>query len=445
MDGESVTESSWFLALRARFSYLLVRASRENLFVCVPQTCSLSMSAISLADVEHHIVGRDASGVRGDFTTLSGRRVHISGTRMSAGRGFAAPVDAAVLSSQTLSVALPDGVEGRLHVYFISRPLEGGNSAPGSVDQLSPKELSALRGFLRLSPEAEAPLADLAAAVRELADALSGPPTVGMVREWLRGGGGAASGGAEEEEDSGEIDAEADLTQSPLARELQALVSATATELIESGALAVATDASRVALFRKILFALVADASEVLHAPVMALLGFARRHEVARVEASFSVTASLPATALGLKKTFVCDLSAAADVLAGVTAARCPLEKLQVLVRANTSMQTLLEVDLGARGIDLSELDFGADDLLPLMASLLATAWRRGDGDASAAAVRYLPVHLAYIHLLLHPDAANVQHSSHGYTLANFEQVLSIRPPGSPPPTQASTNLSRRR
>jgi hypothetical protein len=432
MDGESVTESSWFLALRARFSYLLVRASRENLFVCVPQTCSLSMSAISLADVEHHIVGRDASGVRGDFTTLSGRRVHISGTRMSAGRGFAAPVDAAVLSSQTLSVALPDGVEGRLHVYFISRPLEGGNSAPGSVDQLSQKELSALRGFLRLSPEAEAPLADLAAAVRELADALSGPPTVGMVREWLRGGGGAG-GAEEEEEDSGEIDAEADLSQSPLARELQALVSATATELLESGALAVATDASRVALFRKILFALVADASEALHAPVMSLLGFARRREVARVEASFSATASLPATALGLKKTFVCDLSAAADVLAGVTAARCPLEKLQVLVRANTSMQTLLEVDLGARGIDLSELDFGADDLLPLMASLLATAWRRGDGDAAAAAVRNLPVHLAYIHLLLHPDAANVQHSSHGYTLANFEQVLSMGPPGSPP------------
>ena len=423
MDGECVTDSSWFLALRARFSSLLVRASRENLFVCVPQTCSLSMSPITLTDVEHHIVGRDASGVRGDFTTLSGRRVHISGTRMSTGRGFAAAIDAAVLSSQTLSVALPDGVEGRLHVYFISRPLEGGNAAPGSVDQLSPKELSALRGFLRLSPEAEAPLADLAAGVRELADALSGPPTIELVDDWLRGG--ADSGGSE----PGEIDAEADLTQCPLARELQALVSTTATELLESGALAVATDAARVALFRKILFALVADAAEVLHAPVMALLSFARRREVARVAASFSATASLPPTAFGLKKTFVCDLSAAADVLAGVTAARCPLEKLQVLVRANIAMQTLLEVDLGARGIDLSDLDFGADDLLPLMASLLATAWRRGEGDAAAAAVRSLPVHLSYIHLFLHPDAANVQHSSHGYTLANFEQVLSMGPP----------------
>ena len=113
---------------------------------------------------------------------------------------------------------------------------------------------------------------------------------------------------------------------------------------------------------------------------------------------------------------------------AGASATRPALEKLQVLVRASETLRALLEADLSARGVDLGDVDFGADDLLPMMASLLATAVRRGDGDGAAAAARDLPAHLAYIHVCLHPEASGLEHSSFGYTLANYEQVLSWDP-----------------
>jgi hypothetical protein len=51
MEGERVTDSVWFKCLRAKYPKTLLLAVKEELYVCIPQTCSLSSSAISAASV----------------------------------------------------------------------------------------------------------------------------------------------------------------------------------------------------------------------------------------------------------------------------------------------------------------------------------------------------------------------------------------------------------
>lgn len=441
MDGERVTDAVWFLLLRSRFNHLLLKAAAEDLFVCVPQSCSLSMSAVTLADVEHHILKR--SEPRGRFTTLSGRTVTVTGLRMTTGSGFAEKVDTSVLSSQTVSVALPGGLSGRLHLYFLSRPLVGGIAAPARLDELSPTQLAALNGFLRLAPDAEAPLADLRAGVRKLARALSVPPTPELVDIWLGGFGRSrrekdknttppttnnhnnATASRDNDYDEEIDDEPSDLTTCRLATELQNLLTTAAEELLEGDALAAVGDntPARVTLFRQVIFALQADVASDIALPTLNLLRFAHARELARVSRSLTLSSALPPTALGVKTSFLCELGPAADVLAHISATHCPLGKLQLLVKASDTMRGLLEADLYARGVDLADVDFGADDLLPLLASLLATAWRRGEGTDARKAVLDLPLQLAYIQTCVHPEA-DLQHSSFGYNLANYEQVL---------------------
>jgi len=450
MDGERAVDAVWFAAVRARFNDVLVRAAREDLFVCVPQSCSLGLGAVTRADVEHHVLRRGAA--RGRFETLSGREVTITGLRVATGAGaWGARAEATVLSNQTVAVALPDGGAGKLHLYFLSRPLAGGHDAPARVDELSPQELATLRGFLRLAPEAEAPLEELRAGVRDLARRLAAePPTREAAARWFgdlgrsraeraRGGAGgdagagagagaaaAAAAASDEEEDESP-----DLSECPFARALQALLDAAAEELLEGGALGggAAGAGARAALQRQVLFALQAEACEELAAPVLALLRAALARETARVAGALRASAALSQVALGVKPSFVCDLRPAAALLARLAAARCPLAKLQALVRTAEALRGCLEGELYARGVDVADVDFGADDLLPLLAATLATAERAGEGAPERDAARDLPVHLAYIQACVHPTAGALQHSAFGYNLANFEQVLKWRPP----------------
>ena len=418
-----MTDAVWFVALRSHFNHLLLRAAAENLFVCVPQSCSLSMGGVLAADVEHHILKRGEP--RGRFTTLSGRAVNITGLRMTTGTGFAEKVEASVLSSQTVAVALPGGGLGRLHLYFLSRPLVGGIAAPARLDELSPLQLASLNGFLRLAPDAEAPLAELHAGVRALARALSAPPTPELVNQWL-GGFGRPKGSAYDIISDVDDDSEsehADLTTCRLAIEFSSLLSATAEELLEGNALTAVGEAGRTSLNRQIIFALQAGAAGEIAPPMLNLLRYAHGRELARVARSLAASSTLPPSALGVKSSFICDLTPAAEIFSALTYTFCPLGKLQVLVRASDAMRALLEADLYARGVDLADVDFGADDLLPLLALLLNTAWKQGPDSNARTAVLDLPLHLAYIQACVHPEA-DLQHSSFGYTLANYEQVL---------------------
>jgi hypothetical protein len=446
MEGETLESSLWFVTLFQRHRGILERAAREGLIVCVPQTCSLSdASCITAAAVAHHVLRRgEGAGARGEFTTLSNRGVGLSGGRLSAGAGFPAPrASAALLDSKAKHVELPGGASARLQLYYISQPLEGGIDAPASLDDVSEATLGELLGFLRMSPGAEGPLTRLKEQVELLAMACErGGASLRERAAELLGlddwGGESGNGG-----NSGDSPAPREWEATPLAQALQHLLSAAAEDVLhecrELAALSSAGGAAGAALERHVLLCLQAECSRRLHAPLLALLRGVMGDECGRVGAALGVAAAAPPAALGLKPRYACDLSGALGALAAVARAPCPLTKLQALSAARAAMLACLEAHLRRGDRELSEEDFGADDELPLMTALLACAFAQGgggggggggDGEAGArAATVDLPLHLAFIQICHHPDAAPLQRSRLGYTLANWDLATRWEPP----------------
>lgn len=104
MDGERYSDSLWFKRLLS-LPALLALAVSEDLTVLVPQSSSLVSSLISASDVENHILR--PTDVKGEFMTLKGNRVHISGSQVVAGEGFARQIAAKLLSIESATVAVP--------------------------------------------------------------------------------------------------------------------------------------------------------------------------------------------------------------------------------------------------------------------------------------------------------------------------------------------------
>jgi len=438
--GETLETSLWFTTLFQRHRTLLEQAVREGLIVCVPQTCSLpDSSCVTPAAVRHHLLRRGGGGGSssprgGDFTTLSGRAVTLSGMRLCAGAGFPAPASAALLDSKAKHVELPGGSSGKLQLYYISRPLEGGIDAPATFDDVSETALAELLGFLRMSPGAEAPLVRLREQVDLLAAACtrSGASLQERASELLgiedleEGGGAAAAADAlrrppQEWEDT------------PLSQVLQHLLSVAAEDVrreCRDFALLPGTAAGE-ALGRQVLLGLQAECGRRLHAPLLELLRGVMGGECRRLAAALAAAAALPPQALGLKKRYACDLAGALGALADVARAQCPLTKLQALSAARGAMVACLEAHLRREDRDLGEEDFGADDELPLMTSFLAQAWAAGDGSEARKAAADFPLHLAFIQICHHPDAAALQRSRLGYTMANFDSAARWEPEGS--------------
>ncbi len=436
LDGESLEKSLWFTTLFQRHRGVLERAAREGLIVCVPQTCSLSAaSSITPAAVAHHVLRRkEGADARGEFTTLSDRTVAVSGSRLSAGAGFPAPASAALLDSKSKFVELPGGASGKLQLYFISRPLEGGIDAPASFDEMTEAALGELLGFLRMSPGAEAPLVRLREQVELLAVACETGGASLRERaaelldiEILEEGEGEDSGSG----GGGPPPPPREWEDAPLAQALQHLLSGAAEEVVAqcSGLARLPGASAGAALDRQVLLSLQAECCRRLHAPVLALLRGVLRGECSRLAAALAAAAALPPQALGLKKRYACNLTGALGALVAVPRAPCPLSKLQALAAARAAMVGCLEAHLRAEEKDLSEEDFGADDELPLMTALLALAWAQGAGSQARAAAAELPLHVAYIQVCHHPGAAALQRSRLGYTLANWDSAMRWEPP----------------
>ena len=218
-----MTSALWYRDLLRNFPALAARAAAEALFVCVPQTASLTRRSLRESDVLHHLIR--ATGVRGEFETLSGRRCTVTGAEIITGDGFPQHVVARIIGSDRIRHPAGGGGGGGggggdaagqyLRVYFLSRPLEGGLAAPPSGDDLDHGDVLRTVAMLRAAPETEVvfdALQDAVALVRldvaALAPGADVPPSVdaflrgtceaaaeALLDSALFGGGGGGGGG----------------------------------------------------------------------------------------------------------------------------------------------------------------------------------------------------------------------------------------------------------
>ena len=197
MDGESLQASHWFKQLLLAHKGALSAAASRGRFVLVPQTASLSSWAVTAADVSHHVLEAAPGAPRGEFRTLSGRTAVVTASTVVAGAGFPARVEATILAASTIAVELPaegaDSVrrQGRLQLYFLSRPLEGGIAAPSSVDELTADGIRKYIALLQSAPDVDECFAQLEAGVEAIRRDL-----VQFAGGSAGGGGGGGGGGA---------------------------------------------------------------------------------------------------------------------------------------------------------------------------------------------------------------------------------------------------------
>jgi hypothetical protein len=117
--------------------------------------------AIQPLNAENHILKPTAA--RGDFLTLNGKRVVITGSEVQARAGFEYELAARVLGTERIPVpvglaatkVMPDGTSvtapTSIVAYFISRPLEGGLDAPATVDDMDHRSIVRYAAALQVS------------------------------------------------------------------------------------------------------------------------------------------------------------------------------------------------------------------------------------------------------------------------------------------------------
>jgi len=418
MEGERLSQALWLRALLRKFPTFCLRAATEGLFVCIPQTASLGTPRVSERDLSHHIV-RSTGGLRGEFMTLSGRLVVISGSDIVTGEGFPEYVSARIIGSDRVryvppasaAAALPPGGGDLfLSIYFITRPLEGGVEAPSSVDDLDHASVLQTVAMLRALPETEPvfnSLRDMVTLTRmdlqQLPPGVEVPPSVSelllsqcesaaeaLVSSSFYAGGGVAAG-----------------------RGTPPLPSS-ASPFAPSSALALAR-----APRRHLLQVLESWCMEQLHDELLPRLAAAPgvRNDCEALRAVFRGLAGSTPEDFKVKASFRCSLAPAVAALGLLHTAATPLEKLHCLRGASLTLQRCVERHLESVGANLADVEFATDDMLDGLLWVLVAG-------ASEQATYELPAHLAYIQRFHFAAETELVMSRLGYYLANFEQAL---------------------
>lgn len=328
----------------------------------------------------------------------------MSGTEARTDAGFKEKVVAKVLSAQTIQLEIPDGkgglAPGKLHVYHISRPLEGGIAAPSSVDELSQKAISQYLGMLRGMPEAEEPFAILTDVVQDIKTSLS-------------------SG---DDSAEGKCALAVSLLRTAVDNAAQDLLTCSMYDGETSDGLSVAS--------RQVYVSLESWACEQLHSSFMSLLRQAKADDIASLHTALQAYAGEGQQqklldTLEINKKFRIDYTPVVDRICSLGQQLTPLSKLHCLRDSCADIVTCVERALDAKGVDLSEVDLGADDVLGILTYVLVQAHSRGPvapGCPTAAAD--LPAQLAFIQRLRQPGCGALDKSQLGYVFANVGQAL---------------------
>ena len=441
MDGEVITASHWFRELVRKHRETLVAAAAEGRFVLVPQTASLSSWSVRSADVAHHVLEAATPGApRGEYRTLSGRGATVTASHVVAGAGFAERVEATILSATTIAVELPAAEaagpkrQGRLHVYFISRPLQGGIAAPSSVDELTPDGIRKYLAMLRSAPDADGAFATLEAGVQELERDLrragAAAATASASASAAVGSPGSGSGASAAAPSAAAIAAAAAALAE---RRLRELGSAAVEQVLDSATFEDDSEEAFVRSRQLVTQCLESWAAERLHDVALPVLRAELAAEVAQLRVNLGRAAAHSQADLGIKPAFQCDFGVVSRLLAGLTQRRTPLEKLHCVRDASLALRGLVERHLEAAKVDLAEVDLGADDELPILAWAALQAQLAGEGGAGAGAGAgvldagaELPLHFAFAQRFRLPGSGELELSQLGYRLANMEQSVGL-------------------
>jgi hypothetical protein len=409
MNGEIVTDSYWFKELVSKHKTVLKNAASFGHFILVPQTASLSSWRVSAQEVSHHILDTAPPGLpRGEFRTLSGRAVVVTQSAIIAGSGFTETGrESSILSSTSIAVEIPsDGApgsksQGKLQLYFISRPLEGGIEAPRSVDELTPDGIRKFLAMLRSAPDAEAAFYQLEAGIRDVEKFLR-RAKIGMTAK------------------------EANQITTDVADRVNELCESVCEQIMDSSTFEDSSDDLFTRSRQQVMQCLESWCAESLHDLIFTLLKTELADEVESLRIALFTASETEKTQedIGIKKAFRCNFDAVASILMELSSRKTPLEKLHCIRDASLALRGIIEQFLEANKISLDDVDLGADDELPILAWAALRAQvisiSRGKlGDGSE-----LPVHFAFAQRFRLRGSGELELSQLGYRLANMEQAL---------------------
>lgn len=272
-----------------------------------------------------------------------------------------------------------------IRVYYLSQPLDGGISAPASIEEMDDATIASFVAMLRSAPETEPELEALRAVVkRAIRDIEGRSPSAPCP---------------------------------PVESRLQAQCSAAAERMLSTSLFEEEPASARPVIQRQILQVLESWTVEQLHAPVMAALTASMRGEIDQLGAVLSRLAGLSQDEIGVKPRFQTDLSEPLRLLARLPSVPTALAKLHLLRDVSAAVRLAIEQRLRANGEDIAEVDFSTDDTLDVLLYLLL----KGHPTARVAE---LPAQLEFIERFHFASMGGLHRSTLGYHVANFHQAM---------------------
>lgn len=304
---------------------------------------------IFLQFIEHHILISSATK-RGEFKTLSGRTVTVSGNDIITGNGFPIPVTSSILASPTIPVELPSTgannetttISANLKIYFLSRPLEGGIAAPSRIDELQSKNIRGYIGFLRSFPDSEPIFTELEKELKiiqyDLINRGDIPP-------------------AERIDNA--------------AKDLNDVCLYITDELLNTDMLSTENEFELEQQKIQILQCLESWTTERLHDIILDVLRNQLKSDLTELRTNLDTNMNKTANDFSIKPIFQCNYTLVIEKFKELNKALTPLEKLHIIRDATLLVHKCVETSLENSNVDISDIEMGADDILPILAWIL--------------------------------------------------------------------------
>jgi len=299
--------------------------------LCCPVSVSLGDDVMREQLMSHVLI---PDRVPGEYTTLRGERVHMTGNELVCGMGFPEARKVRVLMVTQLSDSMWGGKT--ITVYRLSRPLVGGLAAPEEADEVSLAVMFKYIAVMRSFPEAESAFTGLDEFLKEV-NFVGRQSTDGFAR-----------------------------IKPSLASSLQHQWKKTTDKLVRAGALSNCmsndSDAAKQQIGQIV-------ESYMMHGVAGTVYPWICEHNQAADESILSVIAATQActqTDLGIRLELQCCLTETTRELCTLSQAQTPVDKLLVMKRTIALMREAVDKNV-RRNFPGTDIEMATDDLVLLL------------------------------------------------------------------------------